>query len=309
MYSSSFRILVLVVLFYHSFINCRSTSKRELKMDKAKNELKPDYNKVQHVPLQDLRTIDMIPDLKTDGFTYVSKRHITGIENMVEMSNEHKVALAEDSVKLVLELTGAKSAYVHSGGFRDLTSPDSAKSIPVIHSDMSPEGATYIKGIVRDKFLRSKDSDKVKFGRYIKEGKKIAIVNVWRPIHTVQDNHLGICQWDSLVKEDAWKSNLIPNGGTSTAQAWRYREGQRWFYLDQQRTDEVYVFMQHDSAAPDGHGINVPHASFELQKDKDKPWTRISFEATVFAMMDSPTVSPLSEWSDYIVSRINRFIY
>ncbi|EGG04541.1 uncharacterized protein MELLADRAFT_30168, partial [Melampsora larici-populina 98AG31] len=106
-----------------------------------------------------------------------------------------------------------------------------------------------------------------------------AILNVWRPIHAVQDNHLGFCKWDSLVKEDAVEANIKPDGSWNSLQAWKYRKDQKWFYLSEQKPHEAFVFMQHDSRAPDGHGINVPHASFNLEKDADKPPTRMSFEA------------------------------
>lgn len=55
------------------------------------------------VPLRNLRHMNT-PDLKTDGFTWVRQRHIEGIENLKELSNQHKDALIDDSVKLVQDL-------------------------------------------------------------------------------------------------------------------------------------------------------------------------------------------------------------
>ncbi|EGG06785.1 uncharacterized protein MELLADRAFT_30159, partial [Melampsora larici-populina 98AG31] len=88
------------------------------------------------------------------------------------------------------------------------------------------------------------------------------IYNVWRPIRRVHDIPLGICKWDSVSQEDVLDWGILPTYVANTVQAWKYRKGQSWFYLSKQRPDEVYVFMQHDSRAPNSHGINVPHASF-----------------------------------------------
>ncbi|EGG04540.1 uncharacterized protein MELLADRAFT_108363 [Melampsora larici-populina 98AG31] len=287
-----------------------------LKGKQAEDTYSADRSKSQKVPLHDLRDMEDKPNLETDGFTYVSGWHINGIEDMVEFSEEHRAALEADSVELVKELTGAKSAYTYSMYFRDHTSPNAPKSAPVIHSDMSPEGAEYMKGVARKVFLTSPDPMEIRFGKYMREGKNIAIFNVWRPICTVEDNHLGLCNWRSLVKEDAVNFNIKPHNGLSSAQAWKYREGQQWFYLSKQQPNEAFVFMQHDSRAPDGHGINVPHASFKLKKDAGKPPTRMSFEARVVAILGTPTDPPieppiggrLSEFHTYMLSGINHVI-
>ncbi|EGG00643.1 uncharacterized protein MELLADRAFT_93125 [Melampsora larici-populina 98AG31] len=250
------------------------------------------------------------PDLKSDGFTYVAGRHVPGIERLVELSEEHQLALEVDSVKLVKQLTGVTSAFVYGATFRDhsQTSWASRGPVAVIHSDMSPAGATYMKNSAQNLFLKSTDPSEVGFGKYLETGQDVIMLNVWRPIHAVEDNHLGICKWGSLLEEDALKSNIIPTHVGNTLQPWKYREGQEWYYLKNQQPHEVYVFLQHDDRAKeDGHGINVPHASFKLQ-GHDKPSTRVSFEAKIIALIDpSPPEGRISRLSNHMTAFANRF--
>ncbi|EGG06786.1 uncharacterized protein MELLADRAFT_106271 [Melampsora larici-populina 98AG31] len=227
---------------------------------------------------------------------------------MVEFSDEHYFALKEDSIQLVKKLTGAKSAVAYASVYRGDNSLDSLKPVPVIHSDMSAKGADLTKGLAQDIFLKSDDPKEVEFGKHLKlGGKNVVIYNVWRPIRTVQDNPLGICKWNSVLEEDALDLGIIPTDVTNAPQPWKYRKGQRWFYLNKQRPDQVYVFMQHDSrAGKDGHGMNVPHASFSLRGDFSKKPTRMSFESVVFAIVDPiPPEGIFSRWAKDIKSLWN----
>ncbi|KAH9821278.1 hypothetical protein DFH28DRAFT_861518, partial [Melampsora americana] len=71
-----------------------------------------------------------------------------------------------------------------------------------------------------------------------------------------------------------------PTHASSSIQTWRYHKEQNW------EPDEVYVFMQHDSTAPDGHGINVPHASFAMAKDPPKSSQKSSIECRVIEFLE-----------------------
>lgn len=299
MYASLFQKCVFFVLFYRSSIDCKSISKRKLenpepvlaevsqfKANEAYNFYDTDYQATFHVPLTDLRGMK-IPDLETYGFTYVSNRRVEGIEDLKELSDGHKAALTADSVELVKKLTGATSAIAFTASFRSYKERYAAKPIQMIHSDMSPEGARYIKSRVQKDFLESKDPDEQRFGEHLSQGgKNVVILNVWRPIHTVEDHPFGLCKWNSISKEDQLNWNIKPNNPDNSIQAWTYRSTQEWFYINKQTADQVYLFIQHDSRAPDGHGINVAHASFNFEKDHlDRP-ERMSFESQIIAIIE-----------------------
>ncbi|KAH9819695.1 hypothetical protein DFH28DRAFT_1093656 [Melampsora americana] len=319
MHSFSLQNLSLFLLFHTSSINCRSFSKRELKNpgtvlgevyhyveDEVDKLYGVDYSNPQIVSLHDLRASGEVPTLEADGFTYVSERHVSGIEKMIELSDEHRDALEVDSLELVQKLTGAKYTFSYAGFFRDHESPESIRPVPAIHSDLSLAGAQFMKQLLRRELLKSKDSRHVEIAKHL-GGKGVMILNVWRPIHTVQDNPLGFCKWDSLLKEDALEPKIRPTDTEEGLQPWKYRKGQRWVYLSEQKPEEVYVFMQHDSRAPDGHGINVPHASFTLIENRDKPSTRMSFETAIVAIIEPPPEGVFSRFTGQIQSFFNRF--
>ncbi|EGG03099.1 uncharacterized protein MELLADRAFT_90434 [Melampsora larici-populina 98AG31] len=212
---------------------------------------------------------------------------------MHKVSEAYKAAMEADAVELVKDLgahsfylrrVGAKAAISFSANYRHASGGPS-QPIQGIHSDMSPQGAKFVKDYVLERCLESKDPKEMEVGRYLQEGKHAVILNVWRPLGTVTDNHLGLCKWDSLSKEDALYSSITPTNGGNTLQRWQYRQGQRWFYLSEQKADDVYVFMQHDSRAADGHGVNVPHASFNLETDRNEAPKRSSYETRVIAIV------------------------
>ncbi|EGG04202.1 uncharacterized protein MELLADRAFT_65053 [Melampsora larici-populina 98AG31] len=265
---------------------------------------------LETVPLQDLRTMNEIPDLKTDGFTWVSKRHVEGIENLKEFSNEHNTALTDDSVKLVKDLTGAKSVLAYSSTFRHYESEKAKKPISVIHSDMSAKGAKYTKKEIKKRFLTSENPMEVELGNLLKKGQNnVMLLNVWRPLRVVQDNHLGFCKWSSLSRRDRLDWGIKPTNPHNSLQAWKYSKSQQWFYLSKQKQDEVFVFLQHDSKAKDHHGINVPHASFNSKSDLGQSRTRMSFESKIVVVFESPTnegrFSKLHKQIDSFFSQFN----
>lgn len=157
----------------------------------------------------------------------------------------------------------------------------------MIHSDISPEGVSWTKNLAALMLSFPRDQEKFEVASRIREGAQVAIYNVWRPLETVHDNHLGFCKWDPQLKEDALKSFINPQKALDALQPWRYSERQKWFYLSQQEPHEAYIFKQHDDRAADHHGVNVPHASFHLQGERG-PQRRKSFEVKIFVTFNPP---------------------
>ncbi|KAH9821257.1 hypothetical protein DFH28DRAFT_1079304 [Melampsora americana] len=224
---------------------------------------------------------DQIPDLKKGGFTWVFGRHVAGIEDFAQISDAHKAALKLNLVEFVQKLTVAQTVYAYESAFRDQTSPGSHQAVSVIHFNMSLDGSKYMKHIEQKVILRFTDPMEVKFKKYMKTGKDIAIMHVWRLIHIVQDNHLGLHKWNTLLKEEALEFEIKPEGNLMTPQAWS------------KIRPNAFAFMQHNSRVADGHETNVPNASFTLQEDCGKPPTQICFEAKVVAIINCP---PIPHW-------------
>ncbi|KAH9817852.1 hypothetical protein DFH28DRAFT_129374 [Melampsora americana] len=160
---------------------------------------------------------------------------------------------------------------------------------PIIHSDLSPKGANYLKKELKEYYYYPlTDSDE--FRKAVEDEKRVVIFNVWRPVQIVKDNPLAICDWKSLKKTDALNSEITPTNLNNAIQPWNYKGHQKWVYVPNQKPEEVFVFIQHDSHGKGGHGINVPHASVVLKGQEDKPSTRQSYEFRIAVIMDNESL-------------------
>ncbi|EGG10089.1 uncharacterized protein MELLADRAFT_30138, partial [Melampsora larici-populina 98AG31] len=115
---------------------------------------------------------------------------------------------------------------------------------------------------------------------------RLVVFNVWRPVKIVEDNPLAICYWDSIKEGDTSEFVLEPTSRANAIQTWNFKDHQKWAYLSNQKPEEAFVFMQHDSKGKGGHGVNVPHASVVLQGQEGKPSTRQSYEFRIAVIMD-----------------------
>lgn len=174
------------------------------------------------------------------------------------------------------------TSYAHRGALDQ----SSLEPWTLIHSDLSAEGAQYWKKNVQERYLNSPYQGDNDFGQSIKDGKRLVVYNVWRPVKIVEDNPLAICYWDSLRPGDKTDHKLKPTSHSTAIQTWKYEEHQKWAFLSNQKPEEAFVFMQHDSHGKGGHGINVPHASVILEGQEDKPSTRQSYEFKIAVIMD-----------------------
>ncbi|EGG03097.1 uncharacterized protein MELLADRAFT_65846 [Melampsora larici-populina 98AG31] len=238
------------------------------------------------IPLWDLRRIEDMPDIKTHGFTYVTRDFPLDASQLDPHSEAHQKILERDALDLVKDLTNSKSAISWGGVLRG-PSRGSQKPYRVMHSDMSPRGAEFIKSSMILPFCETSDDEDTKaFGQHMAQDKRVVIFNVWRPLREVGRDPLALCDWQSLSDQDAWGIVNHPTDTGSSIQAWKYNEHQKWFYLDKQKPNEVFVFVQHDSSAPAGHGMNTPHAApYIYETRREAP--RISYECRIVAIVGS----------------------
>ena len=78
------------------------------------------------------------------------------------------------------------------------------------------------------------------------------LINVWRPIQVVRSAPLALCDASTVAPEDLCDSEVRgglgdPNRPTLYGHAVAFSEHQRWYYVPEQRPDEVFVFKLYDS--------------------------------------------------------------
>jgi hypothetical protein len=152
---------------------------------------------------------------------------------------------------------------------------DSVAPAHSVHSDMTPIGAmNTLKNIVKD--------NPAELDSLLKT--RIMVMNVWRPLKTIQKDPLTVCDWTTVdAKNDLAGSRLIwKDGSWHEFGKVHFSERQKWFYLGGQRPDEALLFKQFDSKVE--NGVSLPHSAFvDSQFATAEP--RESIEIKMFAFI------------------------
>jgi hypothetical protein len=118
-----------------------------------------------------------------------------------------------------------------------------------VHIDQS-----YTAALSRVPYHLPQDSDELLKGR-------VQIINVWRPIRTIQRDPLAVADADSVPDSDLVATGLIyPNRKGETFQV-RHNEQHRWYYKSGLEPSEVLLIKCFDSKT-DGRARRVPHTAF-----------------------------------------------
>jgi hypothetical protein len=93
--------------------------------------------------------------------------------------------------------------------------------------------------------------------------RRFAIVNFWRPVgDTVQRTPLAMCDARSISPDDLLPSDLVYPDWTGETYAFTYSHRHHWYYVPQQRTDEVTLLKVYDSQT-DGTARLTAHTAFD----------------------------------------------
>lgn len=132
-----------------------------------------------------------------------------------------------------------------------------------IHIDFSEKGAVQIFQDNFDQELGAKLSKT-----------RWSIINVWRAIKPVSKDPLALCDAQSAREEDLMPvtSRLPPKGSGQYATVSagdefelyykKYNEGERWYYADTMKPDEVWLIKCFDSLRHGISGRRCPHSAF-----------------------------------------------
>lgn len=146
-----------------------------------------------------------------------------------------------------------------------------------VHSDFTPAGALrHLESVIPDAEERE---------QLLK--RRVLIINVWRPLKTVQRDPLAVCDWATLDwRKDRLANRMVLPHGWHELGKYAFRESQQWFYLSQQQPQEVLIFTQFDSESEQagGGGMTVPHTAFKVPGTDMLP-ARESIEIKMFAFL------------------------
>jgi hypothetical protein len=105
---------------------------------------------------------------------------------------------------------------------------------------------------------------------------RFQIINVWRPIKTILKDPLGVAEANSVPDDDLVPVKLIYPDREGETYSVRPNEGHKWFYVNEQRPEEVLLIKCFDSKT-DGRARRVPHSAF-VDEERENERTRESIE-------------------------------
>ncbi|KAF1913120.1 hypothetical protein BDU57DRAFT_503956 [Ampelomyces quisqualis] len=232
-------------------------------------------------PVYDVRGNEAEFVLDKNGFEIL--RHGTEITDFGNVAAIEQIYFTEMKELIMGKVDGAKRVEVFDWRVRQSMSEEGFltrklnlsdpldKIMPTIypHIDQTPSGAV---GRVRQHFSAEAD-------RLLQE--RVRIINVWRPLRTVENWPLAFCDTQTLQTRDLLAADYVRRHFVGETFFLLHSRDHRWYYLRDQQPDEVAMFKIYDSDASATHGC--PHASFSLgDEDSLAPRESIEIRALVF---------------------------
>jgi hypothetical protein len=228
------------------------------------------------VEIRDVRQSPQLLRVDVEGATVLS--HRSDLRNFYDPDELRRIGYPE-AAELVRAVTGASDVVVFDHNIRhggDQAKSQLARGVkrPVfhVHTDFTGKSAPVRAAAVR--------------GTRQITGRRIAAVNVWRPIAgPLRDCPLAICDASSVEQRDLLAAELIYPDRTGEIYYVAFNPAHRWFYASDMRTDEVWVFKNYDSAA-DGRSRFTPHTAFVDPTYHSAIAARASVEFRAFALFN-----------------------
>lgn len=215
--------------------------------------------------------------LDREGFALV--RSASAVRDFYDEDEIRRVYYPECE-RLMVEATGAARAVVFDHIVRcETRSKAGQKAIkrPAkgVHNDY-----TLNSGPQRVRDFFTEDAEHLLRNRF-------AIVNVWRPIRTVEESPLAVCDAQSIARADFVDTDLLYPHRKGEIQSVRFSPAHRWYYFPAIGSDSAILLKCFDSAA-DGRARFTAHTAFDDPTSPAGAPARESIETRVFVFF-APT--------------------
>ncbi|KAF2866335.1 amino acid permease-domain-containing protein [Massariosphaeria phaeospora] len=200
--------------------------------------------------------------LDTNGFQF--HQH-TSVEKGFLDDEKVKRDYYPETEELLKDATGASKIFIFDHTIRrqapgdDQITPDRRLRGPVqrVHIDQS-----YKAALSRVPHHLPEEADKLLQSR-------VQIINVWRPIKTVQRDPLAVAEANSVDDGSLVVTKLIYPNREGETLAVKYDAKHKWYYKSALTPDEVLLIKCFDSKL-DGRARRVPHTAFGVPGTEDK---------------------------------------
>lgn len=111
----------------------------------------------------------------------------------------------------------------------------------------------------------------------VEERKRGWLINVWKPLKTIQRDPLIVLENSCASPEDFLVVNDKRRGPLHGSYFLQKRDGQRWWYMKEQTPEDLLLFLQYDSEGT----RPVPHVSVALPTPPPEPRQSIELRIAV----------------------------
>ncbi|CAN7715756.1 CmcJ/NvfI family oxidoreductase [Variovorax sp. LjRoot290] len=224
----------------------------------------------QRVTIRDGRPLAALGELSLDRSGFHHLAHRSALADFSDEAAIRSVYYLE-SEQLLRTATGAEKVVVFDHTLRDSArgsrgTASLREPVRRVHNDQ-----TFLSGPrrVRDHLPPEEAAERLKH--------RFAIVNLWRPLATVERLPLALCDARSIVPEDLVPSDLVYRDKVGETYSFTYNPAHRWYWFPKLRPDEVLLLKIYDSLA-DGTARLTAHTAFENPNDAPDAPPRRSIE-------------------------------
>jgi len=123
----------------------------------------------------------------------------------------------------------------------------------LVHCDYSYTGGLETLQI----HLRPDEYDDIITGRC-----RAKIINVWRPLQTVQNTPLILCDRQSVRSDDILEVDQVSPEKVELSMSLKYHPSQKYYWLSRQSNEEILMFTSWDSVQDNGSASHTPHGAY-----------------------------------------------
>ncbi|CAN5412447.1 CmcJ/NvfI family oxidoreductase [soil metagenome] len=230
----------------------------------------------RRVAIHDGRALAAVGELSLDRSGFALVAHQSALTDFSDDAAIRDAYYAE-SAELLRNATGAEKVVVFDHTLRDSAKGTRATSElrePVlrIHNDQTFVSAPRR---VRDHLPPEEASERL--------ARRFAIVNLWRPLATVEQLPLALCDARSIAPGDLVPSDLVYPDKVGEIYSVLHNPAHRWYWFPRMRPDEALLLKIYDSNE-DGTARLTAHTAF-VAPDTDSqapPRRSIELRALVF---------------------------
>jgi hypothetical protein len=236
------------------------------------------------VTIHDLRGKENIVDLDNNGFEIL--KYDGHIHDVFDDNSEMQRRYYEDITTVLKKRLNASRVIAINHAFRFRGPPRPADQCDTTHKnpnfyphvDFDPHAA---RNLVEETF-GEEEAKKVMQNRF-------QLINVWRPLgpNPIMNVLLAVCDYRSLDSDnDIHVSKLLGTkvAGTIYLISRNSQDAQKWYYLSQMQSDEMFVFKNYDSN-PDVAQFG-PHTAFNNDNVTSNDVEQISIELRCLVLFD-----------------------